>query len=139
MEALAERVGSGVESPPALPSRSRPLAGAPAAELDFGARATYWVNCLLALLALLVLVPILLLIAVAIKLTSRGRVLYTQERVGLDRRIPGADAGNHRRTRDLGGRPFTIYKFRTMRENAEHESGAVWATQNDPRITPVGR
>ncbi|MBA3317034.1 MAG: sugar transferase, partial [Gemmatimonadales bacterium] len=96
-------------------------------------------NVLIAGLALFVALPLLLLIAVAIKLTSRGRVFYTQERIGLDRRIPGADASNHHRTRDLGGRPFTIYKFRTMRENAEHESGAVWATQNDPRITPVGR
>jgi lipopolysaccharide/colanic/teichoic acid biosynthesis glycosyltransferase len=88
---------------------------------------------------LFVALPLLLLIALAIKLTSRGPVLYTQERVGLDRRIPGVDAGNHRRTRDLGGKPFTIYKFRTMRVDAEKESGAVWATQNDPRVTPVGR
>ena len=66
-------------------------------------------------------------------------MLYTQERVGLDRRIPGDDAGNHRRTRDIGGRPFTIYKFRTMQVDAERATGAVWATQNDPRITPVGR
>ncbi len=107
-----------------------------AKEADVAHRA---MNVLIAGLALFVALPLLLLIAVAIKLTSRGRVFYTQERIGLDRRIPGADAGNHRRTRDLGGRPFTIYKFRTMRENAEHESGAVWATQNDPRITPVGR
>ena len=41
--------------------------------------------------------------------------------------------------RDLGGRPFTIYKFRTMWVDAERATGAVWATQNDPRITPVGR
>ena len=107
-----------------------------AKEADVAHRA---MNVLIAGLALFVALPLLLLIAVAIRLTSRGRVLYTQERVGLDRRIPGADASNHHRTRDLGGRPFTIYKFRTMRENAEHESGAVWATQNDPRITPVGR
>jgi lipopolysaccharide/colanic/teichoic acid biosynthesis glycosyltransferase len=96
-------------------------------------------NVILACLALFVALPLLLLIAVAIKLTSRGPVLYTQERVGLDRRIPGTDARNRRRTRDLGGRPFTIYKFRTMWVDAERATGAVWATQNDPRITPVGR
>ena len=46
---------------------------------------------------------------------------------------------NHRRERNLGGQPFTIYKFRTMRVDAEQESGAVWAQQEDPRVTPVGR
>jgi lipopolysaccharide/colanic/teichoic acid biosynthesis glycosyltransferase len=96
-------------------------------------------NIVIAAIALFVALPLLLLIAIAIKLTSRGPVLYTQERIGLDRRIPGADAGIHGRTRDLGGRPFTIYKFRTMRVDAEQATGAVWATQNDPRITPVGR
>jgi lipopolysaccharide/colanic/teichoic acid biosynthesis glycosyltransferase len=96
-------------------------------------------NVIIAGLALFVALPLLLLIAVAIKLTSRGPVLYTQERIGLDRRASGTDAGDRRRTRDLGGRPFTMYKFRTMRVDAERATGAVWATQDDPRITPVGR
>ena len=139
MEALAERVGSAAESSTAFDSERDSVTSAPAADIGVGARATRWVNLLLALLALLVLLPILLLIALAIKLTSRGPVLYTQERVGLDRRLPGPEAGNHRRTRDIGGRPFTIYKFRTMWVDAESATGAVWATQNDPRITPVGR
>jgi lipopolysaccharide/colanic/teichoic acid biosynthesis glycosyltransferase len=143
MEALAERVGSAAESSTAFDS-ARESAGdsdpnAPAVDIGAGARATRWVNLFLALLALLVLLPVLLLIALAIKLTSRGPVLYTQERVGLDRRLPGAEAGNYRRARDIGGRPFTIYKFRTMWVDAERATGAVWATQNDPRITPVGR
>jgi lipopolysaccharide/colanic/teichoic acid biosynthesis glycosyltransferase len=94
-------------------------------------------NVIIAAFALFIALPLLLLIAVAIKLTSRGPVFYTQERVGLDRRVPGTN--DRRRTLDLGGRPFTIYKFRTMRVDAERESGAVWATQDDPRITPVGR
>ncbi|MBA3521556.1 MAG: sugar transferase, partial [Gemmatimonadales bacterium] len=97
------------------------------------------VNILVALIALIIVLPVLLLIALAVKLTSRGAVLYTQERVGLDRRLPGPDARNHHRTRDLGGRPFTIYKFRTMHVDAERHSGAVWASQADPRVTPVGR
>ena len=96
-------------------------------------------NVVLAGLALFVALPLLVLIAVAIRLTSRGPILYTQERVGLDRRTPGSDGRNHGRVRDLGGRPFTIYKFRTMWVDAESSTGAVWATQNDPRITPVGR
>ena len=97
------------------------------------------INFLIAAIALFLALPLLLLIAVAIKLTSRGPVLYTQERVGLDRRVTGTGPDDPRRVRDLGGRPFTIYKFRTMRVDAEAQSGAVWATQNDPRVTPVGR
>lgn len=96
-------------------------------------------NVIVAVVALFVALPLLLLIAIAIKFTSRGPVLYTQERVGLDRRTSGLKPEDPRRTRDLGGKPFTIYKFRTMRVDAEAQSGAVWATQNDPRVTPVGR
>jgi lipopolysaccharide/colanic/teichoic acid biosynthesis glycosyltransferase len=121
------------------PARVR-VSGAHAAveeEADLAAHRA--MNFVVAGLALFVALPLLLLIALAIKLTSRGPVLYTQERVGLDRRTPGADASNRRRTRDLGGRPFTIYKFRTMQVDAERATGAVWAIQNDPRITPVGR
>jgi lipopolysaccharide/colanic/teichoic acid biosynthesis glycosyltransferase len=97
------------------------------------------INLLLAALALLLLSPVLLLIALVIKLTSWGPVFYTQERVGLDRRTGSRNGSHPERRRDLGGQPFTIYKFRTMRVNAERESGAVWAAQNDPRVTPVGR
>jgi lipopolysaccharide/colanic/teichoic acid biosynthesis glycosyltransferase len=96
-------------------------------------------NVCIAAVVLFVALPLLVLIAVAIKLSSRGPVFYLQERVGLDRRQPGVGAGNFRRTRDLGGRPFTIYKFRTMVVDAERHSGAVWATQDDPRVTAVGR
>lgn len=72
--------------------------------------------------ALIVLSGPMLLIALLIKLTSpEGGVFYTQERVGLD------------------GKPFQILKFRTMRPNAEEETGPVWATRNDPRTTPLGR
>ena len=59
-------------------------------------------------------------IAVLIKLTSKGSVFYAQERMGLD------------------GTPFNIYKFRSMREDAEKETGPVWANPNDPRRTPLG-
>jgi lipopolysaccharide/colanic/teichoic acid biosynthesis glycosyltransferase len=151
MDALAERAGSGTE-PPSVRAKARDLiaaesattstdvsADAPVERRGAAATVSRWLNFVLALLALIAVLPLLLLIAVAIKLTSRGPVLYTQERVGLDRRVPGTEAGNHRRTVDLGGRPFTIYKFRTMRVDAEQRTGAVWATQNDPRITPVGR
>jgi lipopolysaccharide/colanic/teichoic acid biosynthesis glycosyltransferase len=97
------------------------------------------VNLILALAALLVLLPAMILVALFVRFTSRGPVLYTQVRVGLDRRLTVTGPQNRRRERDLGGQPFTIYKFRTMRVDAEHHSGAVWAQQRDPRVTPIGR
>ena len=97
------------------------------------------VNVVLALLALILLFPIMLLIALLVWLTSPGPALYTQTRIGLDRRTPFDASQNHRRERNLGGSPFTIYKFRTMRVDAEHGSAAVWAQQQDPRVTAIGR
>lgn len=75
----------------------------------------------LSLLALVALAPVLALLAVAVKLTSRGPVLYRQARVGRD------------------GREFDMLKFRTMRTDAEAGSGPVWTTAEDPRVTPLGR
>ena len=138
-DALVERTGSPAAMAPAREERQDASGVHPAAERGLGARVSRVVNFALAVCALFLALPLLVLIAIVVKLTSRGPVLYTQERVGLDRRIPGVDAGNHRRVRDIGGKPFTIYKFRTMRVDAEAQSGAVWAAQNDPRVTPVGR
>jgi lipopolysaccharide/colanic/teichoic acid biosynthesis glycosyltransferase len=138
-DALVERTGSPADMMSARDERLEAIAPIAADERGFAERVSRIVNFLLAAAALFVALPLLLLIAIVVKLTSRGPVLYTQERVGLDRRMPDVDPGNHRRVRDLGGKPFTIYKFRTMRVDAEAQSGAVWATQNDPRVTPVGR
>jgi lipopolysaccharide/colanic/teichoic acid biosynthesis glycosyltransferase len=99
------------------------------------------VNVVIAAVALVAVAPIMLLAAIAIKLTSRGPILYMQTRVGEDRRWrqpSGSRQAYDRRTRDLGGRVFQIYKFRSMYIDAEKRSGAVWATKNDPRVTPVG-
>ena len=96
-------------------------------------------NAGIALVALILLFPVLLLLAFLVWISSPGPVLYTQVRVGLDRRLPADAAQNHRRERNQGGRLFTIYKFRTMRVDAEHHSGAVWAQQSDPRVTAIGR
>jgi exopolysaccharide biosynthesis polyprenyl glycosylphosphotransferase len=70
---------------------------------------------------LIVSAPLLLLIALLVKLTSRGPVFYVQERVGQD------------------GRAIQVLKFRTMRANAEAGTGPVWTTPDDPRRTRVGR
>jgi sugar transferase (PEP-CTERM system associated) len=61
------------------------------------------------------------LIALAIRLTSPGPVIYRQERVGK------------------GGKVFTLYKFRSMREDAERGTGATWAMKRDPRVTWIGK
>lgn len=96
-------------------------------------------NVVLAAVGLLVTLPLLIAIGVWIRLTSPGPILYAQTRVGLDRRWRRTLAMHDRRVRDLGGAVFTIYKFRTMRVNAEAKSGAVWAKENDPRVTPLGK
>lgn len=70
---------------------------------------------------LLLSLPIILLTAIAIKLDSRGPVYYAQERVGQE------------------GKSFMLYKFRSMRSDAEAKTGPVWARANDDRITNVGR
>lgn len=78
------------------------------------------VDVAVALAMLLVLWPVMLVTAVLVRATSPGPVLFTQERVGQD------------------GRPFVLMKFRSMRNDAEKASGPVWASQDDPRITPFG-
>jgi len=78
-------------------------------------------DLLLAAVLLVLAFPLLLLVAAAIRLTSRGPVLYRQRRVGKD------------------GRPFTMVKFRTMQVGAERATGPVLAAENDPRVTWLGR
>ncbi len=102
-------------------------------------RARRLLNIAVASVAVLLTAPLMLLIAVLVKLSSPGPVIYKQPRVGVDRRLDrGPEAQNHRRKQDRGGRIFTIYKFRTMRA-AQGLARQVWASNRDPRITTVGR
>jgi sugar transferase (PEP-CTERM system associated) len=78
-------------------------------------------NLAFASVCLLIALPLMLLTALAVRLTSSGPILYRQRRVGMD------------------GETFTVYKFRSMTADAEATTGAVWAARNDPRVTPVGR
>ncbi len=96
-------------------------------------------NCVLATILGLIALPVALFTMLVIRLTSRGPVLYTQIRVGVDRRWTRTRALNERRREDLGGIPFTIYKFRSMRVDAEVNGQAVWAKKNDDRVTTVGK
>lgn len=94
-------------------------------------------NLAVAVVGLILALPLMLLIAILVKLSSPGPVLFTQPRVGLDSRRSWPGEANRRRQVDHGGRIFRIYKFRTMR--VAPASRQVWATPDDPRVTRVGR
>jgi sugar transferase (PEP-CTERM system associated) len=75
----------------------------------------------IAILLLILFSPVMLITAIVVKLTSRGPIFHRQQRVGLN------------------GKVFTVYKFRSMYEDAEARTGPVWATKDDPRITGPGK
>lgn len=75
----------------------------------------------LALVGLVIALPIMLVVAILVRITSKGPVLFRQRRVGLNNTT------------------FTLYKFRSMYVDAEARTGAVWAQANDPRVTTLGR
>lgn len=79
------------------------------------------IDIVLALCILIILLPLLLLIAVAIKLDSKGPIIFKQKRIGL------------------GGKVFEIYKFRSMCVGAEETGSGVYSEKGDPRITKVGK
>ncbi len=89
-------------------------------------RKTYWmtkrtVDVMLSILGIILLSPLFLLAIVLIKCTSKGSVIYKQTRVGKYAQF------------------FEIYKFRTMKIDAEKSTGPVWAKKNDKRLIPVGQ
>lgn len=77
-------------------------------------------DAVFATIVLILISPVLLVLAIIIKLDSKGPVLFLQERVGLD------------------GKSFNVMKFRSMRADAEQQTGPVWAKKDDPRTTRVG-
>lgn len=79
------------------------------------------IDTVLSAAALIVLSPLMVIVAVLIKLTSAGPVLFKQQRLGLN------------------GKQFTIYKFRSMTVGAEHTGSGVYSESGDPRVTRVGR
>jgi lipopolysaccharide/colanic/teichoic acid biosynthesis glycosyltransferase len=117
----------------------QPAVGATVALRRRSEVATRAVNVALAAIALIIVAPVMLLVALAVWLTSPGPVFYTQVRVGQDRRGLRNGMPAERRKSDHGGRLFTMYKFRSMRVDAEADGRAVWARPNDDRVTTVGR
>lgn len=107
-------------------ARMHPLYGFPLIDVmpqlmpEWERKAKRILDIIVAIVLLVLSSPITILTAIAIKLDSRGPVLYKQERSGLN------------------GRPFYILKFRSMRQDAEVATGPVWSQKNDPRITKVG-
>jgi lipopolysaccharide/colanic/teichoic acid biosynthesis glycosyltransferase len=111
------------------------------------------------LIGLILLAPVFGLIAIAIKLDSRGPVFFVQERVGVNRRRSASGNGNgngnghrggngngngngssgERRYANRYGRPIQVIKFRSMVTDAEKATGPVWAAAGDTRVTRVGR
>ncbi|MBM4145950.1 MAG: exopolysaccharide biosynthesis polyprenyl glycosylphosphotransferase [Nitrospira sp.] len=81
----------------------------------------YFSDKLLAFFGIFLSAPIMMLCALAIRLSSRGPVFFRQERLGKDEK------------------PFVLFKFRSMIDNAERETGPKWAAENDPRITVIGK
>ncbi len=78
-------------------------------------------DTVISLLAIVILSPIFLITAIAVKFTSSGPVIFKQRRIGL------------------GGKEFNIYKFRSMTQNAEHIGSGVYSGKGDTRVTNVGR
>lgn len=79
------------------------------------------IDIIISIIVLTLTLPFLLLIGLLVRLSSNGPAIYKQTRVGRK------------------GKPFTMYKFRTMLEDAEKSSGPKWASKNDPRVTPIGK
>jgi len=123
------------QAPSAEPRRLTIVRPAPEVPIEPD-RSRRILNVTVAAIALVLLSPVMVLIALLVMLTSRGPILYTQTRVGINRRR--ANSVDGRRRIDYGGKLFKIYKFRTMAVGADR-AGEVWARPDDPRVTTVGR
>ncbi len=111
------RMASGVEivqGTPVVSINESPLAG-------LGSVLKRLVDILGAMVAIVLFGPLMLLVALLVRLSSKGPVFYRQDRMGLD------------------GKTFQMLKFRSMPTDAESATGAVWATAGDDRATPVGK
>ncbi|MFL2994097.1 MAG: sugar transferase [Candidatus Neomarinimicrobiota bacterium] len=108
-------------------ARTEQISGLPLIEVNFqesgwsSSGMKRFFDFLFSFVSILVLSPFFVFIGAIIKLSSKGPIIYSQERQGLK------------------GRPYQIYKFRSMVVNAEEKSGPVWTSDDDPRITSIGK
>ena len=108
-------------------ARTEQISGLPLIEVNFqeskwsGSGMKRIIDFLLSFISILMLLPVFILIGIIIKVTSKGPIIYSQERLGYQ------------------GRPFNIYKFRSMVADAEQKSGPVWTLDDDPRVTSFGK
>ena len=108
-------------------ARTEQISGLPLIEVNF--QESQWsssgmkrlFDVILSVFSLIILFPLFTILALIISFTSRGPIIYSQERLGFK------------------GKPYMIYKFRSMIIDAEESSGPVWTTDNDPRITSFGK
>ena len=108
-------------------ARTEQISGVPLIEVNF--QESSWsssgmkrlFDLIFSFLLLIVLSPFFVFVGILIKITSKGPIIYSQKRLGYM------------------GKPYWIYKFRSMIVNAEEKSGPVWASDDDPRVTPFGR
>jgi len=108
-------------------ARTEQISGLPLIEVNF--QESSWSSSgmkrffdfLFSFVSILILSPFFVIIGAIIKLSSKGPIIYSQERLGFK------------------GKPYQIYKFRSMIVNAEEKSGPVWTSDDDPRITPIGK
>ena len=123
-----------------LPARLTPVERLTAATAASCALSCRILNVGVALALIALTLPLFAVIALAVRLSSPGPVLYRQVRIGWNRRArrQGETWWSAASRGSLPcGRPFTMYKFRTMRHSAD--TPQVWASRTDPRITAVGR
>jgi lipopolysaccharide/colanic/teichoic acid biosynthesis glycosyltransferase len=101
-----------------------------------------------AIVGIILATPFFIVIPILIKFNSHGPVFYRQERIGKNRRRQGRRSqiqtavaerrASDRRQKQSFGQPFVMAKFRTMYQDAEQQTGPVWASRKDPRITRIG-
>ena len=132
-----------------LPEKKQKVSFSPNIPKRFRLRVKRIAEMLISVICLILFAPVLLTVAILIRLDSSGPIIYKQVRIGQNRRkrdrrklnfqIDADRRNGDRRKYNMFGRPFNIYKFRTMIHGAEKETGPVWAKQRDTRITKAGR